>query len=500
MEAALSLRLVEALNRKGIEYCHWKSNLSLAKALSGEEDLDLLVDRRSLPEFLTVLAELGFKGALVRSGPNVPGVFHYYGLDQPTGRIAHVHLFSIVLTGESFVKSHFLPLERMLLENREQIGQVYIVSKPAELVLFVLRTFIKYGSLLDILRLAGTPDSLRSELQWLRAGADISEAVRLLEKYCPVVDKPLFLKCIETLDGQSSLLERVRLARKVRSRLRIYAKYTPLRRLLAYASFIWATLQRRLVGGRKNKTSCAGGLIVAFVGADATGKSTLVAESARWLGEVFAVRTVHAGKPPSTWLTAPVNKLALPVARRLWPLLRRKRVSKAGHSEEPGADLQWENGAPSLMYAIRAVTLAWDRYRLLCKARRWAANGEIVVCDRYPTTMMGAMDSARLTSGIPQIGAKGAVYGWLSRLEQRLYQRMPPPDIVLRLRVSLETAKQRNRARGAGGMDGERYLEARHRNVQDWRKDGTKYIYDIDTERPLQETILTVKKTIWDSL
>jgi thymidylate kinase len=93
-----------------------------------------------------------------------------------------------------------------------------------------------------------------------------------------------------------------------------------------------------------------------------------------------------------------------------------------------------------------------------------------------------------------------AVQNRLARLEHRLYGQIPPPDIVLQLRVSTETAKKRNRERTKAGDETDAYVEHRHRQNRGWHRSGTKYIYDIDTEQPLAETIHNVKKLIWESL
>jgi thymidylate kinase len=496
---AITTRFIDALNSRKIEYCHWKSNLTLGNALTGGEDLDILVDRKSLPQFIIVLVEMGFKLAAIKSGANVPGIYHYYGLDEETGKISHVHLYNSIFTGESFVKSHFLPIERMLLENYETISKVRVVSKSAELVLFVLRMYIKYGSPLDLIRIAGHPGPVLTELRWLQSGSDIAEAIALLEKYCPVIDKSLFLKCIQTLEEPNSLLKRMRLACTVRWHLRNYEKYSRLKWFLAYAAFLWVKPMQRLTGKKKNKTLNSGGAIIAFVGADATGKSTLVTESGRWLGSIFSVRRVHVGKPPSSWLMAPVNIL-LPAMRRLFPHLRRSWVSNNAHREETVLTIP-DKESRSLIFAVRAVALAWDRHQLLIKVRRWAANGDIIICDRYPTETVDAMDSPRLQERTGDKGLKASLYNRLARFESRMYKHMPPPDVVLRLKVSVEIAKQRNRDRRDDvGMDDEDYLEARHRQVSNWNKNGTKYYNDINTEMSLDDTILSVKRAIWEVL
>lgn len=489
--------LVDLFNREKILYSHWKSNIDLAQATAGKIDLDLLVDRKSLPQAQTILARLGFKVAVAKWGANPPGIGHYYGLDPDTKQLIHVHLFTRVLTGESYVKSHLFPFEPMLLENAYYSGRMRVTSKPAELVLFIMRIFIKYGSLADLIALRQKSASLKAEAQWLEDGGDLTESLTLLNKYCPVIDEQLFVKCVEALTSDSSLIHRVMLAYQVRRRLKVYAKHTLFKRLLAYGQLVWAEVRRRLGTKQKNKVLQVGGAVIAIVGADATGKSTLVTETKRWLGGVFATNVIHTGKPPSSWLTLPVNS-ALALVRRLLSLRRRSRLRSQTDADDSSPTQHKFRGLASFPYALRSVVLAWDRQRLILKARRQVAEGEIMICDRYPSMILGAMDSPRLEEELLKRGFVVTLYNYLAQLEKQIYQQIPPPDIVLKLRVSLETAQKRNRERN--GQDDEAYLEARHRQSQKWHMPGTRYVYEINTEQPLTETILCIKKSIWESL
>lgn len=495
-----SARIVDALTlrlaQEGVRYCHWKSNVSLDNALAGREDVDLLVERSQLADMARVLGVLGFKAARSFS-PCPPGIHHYYGLDAETGALIHVHLFSRLLTGESLVKSHQLPLAAMLLDSARTVGSIKVVSRTAELVLFVLRTFIKYGSPADLLLMMRAHASVSSELAWLRQEADADEAVGLLQAHCPQVEATLFRRCLESLDRDTSFLQRYRLARRVRRRLRVHAAHSAWSRRLEYGRWLWWFAVRRLTG-RKDKVLAAGGAVIAIVGPEATGKSTLIEESRAWLASAFAASAVHAGKPPASWLTWPVN-LALPYLRELFPRFRRSRVE--GHVRET---LEAEDAAPprdgwtGLFYALRVVSVAWDRRRLLMRARRAAARGQIVLCDRYPSLVVGAMDSPRLAE-VTGRGPLASLLRHLARLEARLYRDMPPPDLILRLHVSLETAKRRNRERLKLEKEGEAYLISRHRQASEWQRPGVRTC-DIDTERPLRETILAVKQAIWSEL
>lgn len=505
LPSTLANQFIAALNDQDIEYCHWKSNFALTETTGIDGDLDFLVDRRMLPRIQTLLFEHGFKPATVKWGPNPLSIYHYYGLESETGELVHVHLFSNVLTGESFIKSHLLPFERMLLENISQMGEVKVVNRSAELVLFFVRTCIKYGSGLDLVYLLRKPEVVQQELTWLQAGSNLDETLRFLRCYCPVIDEALFRSGLAILAKPGATLEKIRLAHRVRKQLKVYTKFTPIQQWIAYVQLFWQHAQRRLSGQRRNKALSAGGAVIAFIGPEATGKSTLVSESQRWLGSVFAVRSIHAGKPPSTWLTFPVNGFA-PLLRKIAPDLRPNRLDghiKAADTvqapEEAEAPPKIEKVA-AILYAIRAVAVAWDRRALLIKARRAAAQGEIVICDRYPSQMTGAMDSPRLQVDRTKQGVIPKLYNWLAEIEHRLYHQIPPPDVAIKLSVSIETAKQRNRDRIKAGKESDAYVESRHRQVRNWQRPGTKYIHDISTEHSLPETIRSVKQVIWSSL
>jgi thymidylate kinase len=246
----------------------------------------------------------------------------------------------------------------------------------------------------------------------------------------------------------------------------------------------------------------SGGSVIAFIGPEATGKTTLVSEIEAWLGKSFAVGTVHVGKPPSTWVTKPIN-LLLPLMRILVPQLRTSRIEAHVQTIDKKQPSVKESGLSAMAYSIRSVLLAWDRQKLLEKVKYSRSNGELIICDRYPSEEVRVMDSRRLLKKTDQAGGfRGfqSLYNTLARVEEHLYRQMPPPDIVLRLSVSIETAKERNRKRIKPGKESDHYLESRHRSIGHWRRAGTKYIFDIDTENSFEETIMRVKRAIWETL
>jgi deoxyadenosine/deoxycytidine kinase len=87
-----------------------------------------------------------------------------------------------------------------------------------------------------------------------------------------------------------------------------------------------------------------------------------------------------------------------------------------------------------------------------------------------------------------------------ARLEQNLYAQIPPPDLVVRLKVSLETAKARNHLRNKPGGETDEYLESRHKHSSKWLRTDTVKVYEVDTEQSLALTKLQIKSIIWHSI
>jgi hypothetical protein len=303
LSESLTQLLINRFNQEGVLYCHWKSNIDLAKSLEGELDIDLLVSNDSLAQAIDILMQLGFKPATSKWGPNPPGIFHYYGYDPKQNDLVHLHMFARVLTGESFLKSHLLPFEEMLLRNTYSFNGMKVTSKEAELILFVLRMYIKYGSFLDVPRLLKSEKKVREEAQWLKNGSDMKQVFLLLNQYCPVVSEEIFMEGLNAILNRASYLQKWKLSYQIRRKLRIYRKYSLLGSLLGHVQLLTGNLIKKTRKQKGSKILLSGGTIIAIAGADATGKSTMVAETSRWLAgtiflrflTLFGAEIQHAG-------------------------------------------------------------------------------------------------------------------------------------------------------------------------------------------------------------
>jgi thymidylate kinase len=233
------------------------------------------------------------------------------------------------------------------------------------------------------------------------------------------------------------------------------------------------------------------GAVIAFVGSEATGKSTMLAETERCLAGQVEVRTVHAGKPPRTRLTTLPN-LFLPALRALVPRQRSTRIDARRIQRGDDDGLR----RPPLLFAVRAVLLAHDRRALLRRAHADADAGAVVLCDRYPSSVTGAPDSPQLgrwadaTAGHP-------VLTWLVRAETRLYAAIPPADVVFHLWAPLDVTLQRNRDRDK--TEPEDLVVLRHRQASAMRFTGSP-VHRVDTTRPLDRSLRQVREVVWSVL
>ena len=484
--------LVNALNERNVGYCHWKSNLLLTKSLSGQTDIDLLIKRKDANAFKIIINQLGFRSVFLQDLEPFPSVEHYLGFDPESGLLVHVHAYYRVITGESLAKNYRFPIEEMLLTETERVGPINVASKKAELIVFTLRMMLKHTSIVELIFLARGYGHVKEESHWLLDNISLDETHELLTRWLPSIDPVLFDKCFEALHSSSPLLKRIVLAHRLRSQLKSFTRHSTLRARLTGLKKFTLMATRRLTRTKKGMVPLTGGFLIAFVGPEATGKSTLISEISQWLGKYFYLEQIHAGKPKSTIISFFPN-LLLPALRFFLPEQKSGRVEIRHNVDKVGENPQ---KVFPILFAIRSVLLAFDRRALLTKAFSKSANGAVVLCDRYPSQRSGYADSPQLLH-YPLSSRHHPVKYLLAHIEKRLYQQIPPPDLVISLHVPMEIAIERNRMRNK--TEPEDYVRLRHTQSSNLVFENTT-IHRINTNQPLENSVLQIKEVIWSML
>ena len=481
----LALKLLADLERRGVRYCHWKSNIRLDRTLVGLEDIDVLVHPADADRFQRVINECGFKLTVSRMGAGHPGVLHALAWDPVNGRLLDLHAYHQLISGDSFVKSFRFPIENDLLGRTTSLSGVRIPCPSAELVLFLHRILLKHVNLIEIIKVNGDYDECRSELSWLRRRSDMAEAASLFKAWFPSVRIPLqrMIDCV----AAGSLLERmtmgVRIARALRYQRRLGHVAAGCSRLMRIAKH-YSVRSRN----RRNLTLLSGGAWIALAGPKGTGKSTLVKLLAKRLGKNLDVVTIHLGKPPATWVSF-LPRLLLPAFRRVRPNERLRAY------EEPNRRAERRY---STMFVIGKLLVAWDRRRLLNRTMRAVSSGTIVLSDRCPVTNTTGVDGSAFDD-LAVARAQSRFTRWLMERERAIYRTFPKPRLVLKLNVPIETALRRDLTRRKPGGPDPMAVQRRWALESAAEYEGS-IVCPIDTEGDLEETLRAAMDGVWRSI
>jgi thymidylate kinase len=470
-------RLCARLAAAGVRYCHWKSNEALGRSLSGDNDLDLLIDRADAAAFRAVLADLGAVEVRQPAARRVLGLEDFLLLDDATGRIVHVQPHFELIVGDDMTKSFRLPVEQAMLAGAE--GKPLPVPPPAvEYLVFLIRMTIKHCPLEALVARKGRlTGSERRELAWLEERIDPTLTESSRAALFPHVDSALWQSMRAAAQPGSSLVFRARTGRRLLRSLRSDSRRSlPIDTGLKVARRIRGRLGRE---SRMRKTLARGGLFVAVVGGDGSGKSSLVESIVAGLSSTIAVQRVHLGKPPRGFLNRVVTR----------PLRVLRNRGAFGATRLPA----WNefDRHPGIVYSLWHWLIARDRLRAYVHARRSAGRGMLVVSDRFPLAELSSMDGPRL-QGLPAVGRSGLA-GLLARSEAAQYRRIRPPDLVLVLRVAPEVAVARRGEQDTGFVD--------HRATEvwdaDWQQPG---VVVLDASAPAAAVTRAALTEIWRRL
>lgn len=462
--SSLAARLGEALGRQGVPYCQWKGHGKRERWESGRGDIDLLVERSAWPDFTEVLGSLGFKPAAAPAGREGPGVWHFFGLDERSGQLIHVHAYSRLVIGVPWRTHYRLPLETALIDSATPRAVFKTPAPELEVIVSVLRLTLRHAAS-DLLRrtapgwlFGAGPEIDRLEEQ---VSAGSRAVIAALARHLPEVSVDLFDRCRDSLrpacPGYRRLAARAALARCLQAhaaRPPVFALGERLLRRLAPAQ------GQRLAGG---------GAVVALLGGDGAGKSTCAHALRAWLAPALATTHVHLGRPTrglATFLAGGLLKAARAV----------------GASPDVVVHLE----------LLRSCATARDRYRLYRRARRFATAGGLAICERYPTRENWALAGPSDAQG-HALGATSKLAQRMRSWEHRYYERMSPPDLVFLLRLDAETAVARKPSEPAA------YVRARARLTQetDWSRSGARI---VDASQPLDQVVATLKAELWRTL
>lgn len=173
--------------------------------------------------------------------------------------------------------------------------------------------------------------------------------------------------------------------------------------------------------------TCIAGLI-AVVGSDGTGKSTLTADLVKNLRQYCATERRYLGLISGE----DGDKIKRLPLIGVW--LEQRLAAKSDRTQ------RMSNKPPALWAALIMYGFSLWRASNLRKVRRLAQDGVLVISDRYPQAEISGFYYDGPGIGVER--AQGRLLTQLAERERRLYQRMAKyrPELIIRLNIDVDTA------------------------------------------------------------
>jgi len=492
--------LTSRLQGEGVPYCHWKSNEHLREAMLGMTDLDVLCARSAALQMGRILAETGFKRFAAVPARAYPGVEDYLALDGETGRLVHLHLHYQLTLGERHLKGYCLPWESLVLSTRQLDKQwdIYVADPSVEIILLIVRAALKLRSrdrLREVMGRPCLPGDALAEFLWLRERAN-PEKVAEIARGLLGRDATQLLEVMVT--DRPSWRRLVRFRRCATPTLGLYRTYGAMaargRRWLRELLWLGSASRKRYIRPAipMTRTDPRGGLLIAFLGSDGSGKSTVGKEIASWLSWKTDVSLLYfgSGDGPGSALRWPL-KLAIRLLRGggvLPPDRYRASATKTIDSSES------QRGFFSLWALGRicwAMILSLEKRGKLRRAWRGRNRGVFILCDRYPQNQVMGFNDGPLLSHLT--GHPFRLFREAAKWESAPYRwaETNPPDLIIKLHVTPEVALARK-----PGMSIEE-VRKRIETIERLRYPPAARTVDVDAGGPLEGVLLSVKRAVW---
>jgi len=376
--------LLVKLDNLNIPYVSWKNNHQLQLVMSGNGDIDLFVPLDNRSKFIALCRAQGWI-EVVNPVARYPWIAHFYALGE-NGEVFHAHVYFKLITGETWIKEYSIPLDYWIIESRiwnSDYG-VWVLNNNNQAYLFLIRHLLKCSSISG--RLLYKRELTSYEEEWKSCSYGIGP-----EDIQGPIDITSYL------DGTRAFGERLELP-KVSAAFFLRLSFFPFLRykILSLSSRRILSFFLRLFNKvflKQKKMFPEAGLIIAISGVDGSGKTTMLQEIEKVLGQFLTIHKFHLGRPQG----------------KLIELTWRALGNKSENSSMPG--ISKITTPSSKGKAINGAILSLLRLRKARLVANKASLGGLMLTDRWPTDEVGKMDGPRVILG------EGS--GWLQKFCER---------------------------------------------------------------------------------
>lgn len=492
--------IFQEFERNDIKYLHFKSNTALKSSFDGRGDFDVLVDSSRVSEIEHIISTHNGKRFNPSRLGRYPGVDNWMIFDENSGILYHLHLHYQLATGKALVKDYIIPWKDVLFDTRikDSTYDIYITDPSLEILLLLSRTVVKSTWKQRLKARFGKfymPKSMKEEFKDLKSRFS-SDAFYVFAEKCSLskADADVFAGVIEkgTIDAKSFK----RLSRVVRRYLK------PYRRMSGFAASVlsfYYSFRRTAATVIKNRTEKTrmikkihdtNGLIVAFIGVDGAGKSTVTKEIYKWLNKKIECKRFYMGSGDGR----------IPLSTRILNGFKKSKSKKNPNSDHKVVKIQtvslFKNPVKYYrrVFKMRALyDVQKKNYKNICRMQRYRLNGGISLLDRYPQIEYSGMnDGPKIVEYRDTFASKR----WIDRMIRKENKKLGivkkiKPDIIFRLNITAETSMSRKPE--------QKNIDLFRRKIEDLNKisfQGARII-DINAEQPYESELLEIKKILW---
>ncbi len=486
------------LNNSHIKYCHWKSNLRLERAVMGQEDLDLLFDSRHVGELTSIFNKNGFKYAQSQYGSIYNGIEDWLGFDYETGKLIHLHVHYKLTTGISKVKQATLLWADYVLNNTimADIG-VKIISPEIELLLLFVRNILKLKLFKKISsNLFGYRFSKHDleEIEYLKKHVDCNKmllfAGDLIDRNKALLISDLM--CKKNVEKYDLINFRKHCGSFFKDNQNSSYLYANLLFILRTSIYIYRNyLNRKQYFIPIKKTFNHGGRIIAIIGADGTGKTTITQSLLTWLSWKLDTRTVYLGSGDGC---KSLLRILIDKASTIRSDCTKINMSN-GNKKSSSKHISLRKYIGRNLTCLIHISHAKKNKKLLNKMNIYRNMGGIAIVDRYPQVQIkGIYDGPKVETVLTDF-KNSIIKNYLIKSEMKYFKILDKvqPDIVFKLILPPELSVLRK-------PDHDITEVTRKDNITKTLTYPKSKIYEIDVNRNLKDILLDIKRIAWEAL
>lgn len=465
-----SVKLLADLKQNKVRFAHWKGNSHLLESLEGKTDIEILVQPDERHLFESVMKNLGYKRLQSQAWNSYPQVEDWIGFDNETGNLLHLHTHYALIVAIRYGRYLHLPwtdefFDHLMID--EQTG--WPVPEPElEAVILLIRICAKaegnahkkqevlsakQQELFTLLRnvKAERLELICNKLQ-LKVPADISERIQTILQEAGLAEAKnlaeYFYNQLPASQRENTFSSSLKSA---------YYKYY-LKTSRSYSRFAGPVKQK--------KTISNGGKVIALIGSDGSGKSTLSNDITKWLTFKIDTHYFYMGKMPF------IRSYDKQLFSKADIFVTGNKLSKI---------------LKKLIGDFYYVLMIKQKSDMLQIARKMSRQGSIIICDRFPQKdIMGINDGPKLQS---------LTNKWPSRIEMKLFNQITEAgaDVVFRLQVPPEVAHKRKPEHSYA------VIKQKCDNINKIAYANSPVI-DLDASKPYDQVLLDVKREVWKHL